>query len=234
MTFPRIENAEEILDRPFDDPHELEDSLDHVAQVNRWLGGARALRAHLPELLPRAGMIEVLDVATGSADLPRALADWARVERRALRVTATDLHPQILDIARARCASYPEITVEAADALRLPYADNSFDVALLSMALHHFEGDSQVGVLREMRRVTRHGIYVGELARTRINYAGARVMAATLWRGNRVTRHDGPISVRRAFTSGELESLLRSAGFTHVRVYRHFFQRLAGVALHAA
>ena len=234
MTFPRAEHAEELLDQPFDDPGELEESLEHVAQVNRWLGGARALRAHLPELVPPAGLIEVLDVATGSADLPRAVADWARAERRALHITATDLHPQILEIARARCVSYPEIRVESADALRLPYADGAFDIALLSMALHHFEGETQTGVLREMRRVTRRGIYVGDLARTRINYAGARLMAATLWRRNRVTRHDGPVSVRRAFTSDELEVLLRQAGFAHVRVYRHFFQRLAGVALHTA
>ena len=231
MTFPRLHDAEELLDQPVAERRELEESLDHVAQVNRLLGGARALRAHLHELIPSAGLIEILDVATGSADLPRALADWARRERRAIRITATDLHPQILDIARERSAAYPEIKVEPADALRLPYPDQAFDIAALSMALHHFEGSDQVGVLREMRRVARRGVFVGELARTRLNYTGARLMAATFWRRNRITRHDGPLSVRRAFTAEELEGLIRQAGFTRVRVYRHFFQRLAAVAL---
>ena len=42
--------------------------------------------------------------------------------------------------ARRKCTDYPEIRFEEANALRLPHPDGAFDVALLSMTLHHLEG----------------------------------------------------------------------------------------------
>jgi ubiquinone/menaquinone biosynthesis C-methylase UbiE len=226
VTLPRAEHAPEYLDEPAHDPRVLTQSLAHVAAVNRWLGGRRALLHHLGALLPAQGRAEVLDVGTGSGDLPRAIADHARDSRRPIRIVATDNHPQILDVARTHCASYPEIEVQRADALALPFADDAFDVALLSMVLHHLEGADQVHALRELARVSRRGVIVGELERSRINYLGARLLSATVWRGNRLTRHDGPLSVKRAFTPGELLRIAGEAGLRKARVYRHVFYRL--------
>lgn len=222
----RLGGAAELLDQPAHDPRVLRESLAHVAAVNRWLGGRRALLRHLPEVLPPHGFAELLDVGTGSADLPRAVADWARAERRPLRITATDLHPQTLDLAREAVRRYPEIRLARADALALPYADASFDAALLSLTLHHLEGEAQIAALRELTRVCRRGFIVGELERSRVNYIGARLLAGTWWVGNPLTRHDGPLSVLRAFTPAELLALARRAGVRDARVYRHFFYRL--------
>lgn len=222
----RLEHAHEYLDEASHDVAVLEESLDDVAAVNRWLGGTRALLRHLPELLPVRRPARLLDAGTGSGDLPRAIVRWARHHDRELRITATDLHPQILEIARRRSKGYPEITFERADVLALPYADGAFDVALLSLTLHHLEGADAVTALRELGRVARCGILVGELERNWPAYLGARILAATVWRRNRLTRHDGPISVLRAFTPEELLGLARQAGLGEARVYRHPIFRL--------
>lgn len=223
---PRLEYAHELLDEPSHDPAELEDSLDDVAAVNRWLGGRRALLRHLARLLPPRRPADLLDAGTGSGDLPRAIARWARRRRVAVRITATDVHPQTLEIARRRSARFPEITFERADVLALPYADRSFDVALFSLTLHHLDGEAQVRALRELGRVARRGVIVGELERSWPAYLGARLLAATVWRRNRLTRHDGPISVLRAFTPDELLELARRAGLPNPRVHRHALFRL--------
>ena len=204
---------------------ELEESLGHVASVNRWLGGTRAVLKHLRPLLLRAERCRLLDVATGSADIPLAIAQWARRHDRTVEIVASDVHPQMLEIARKRCRAFPEIRIEAADALKLPYADRSFDVALLSLALHHFEGADQIRVLREMARVTTRLMLINDLERTRWNYLGAKVLGATYWRRNRLTRHDGPLSVLRSFTGDELERIAEQAGLRG-KAHRHFFQRL--------
>lgn len=222
----RLEHAREYLDEASHDVAVLEESLDDVAAVNRWLGGTRALLRHLPELLPVRRPARLLDAGTGSGDLPRAIVRWARHHDRELRITATDLHPQILEIARRRSKAYPEITFERADVLALPYADGAFDVALLSLTLHHLEGADAVTALRELGRVARCAILVGELERNWPAYLGARILAATVWRRNRLTRHDGPISVLRAFTPEELLGLARQAGLGEARVYRHPIFRL--------
>jgi SAM-dependent methyltransferase len=222
----RLTGVVERLDAPGHDPAVLRQSLAHVAAVNRWLGARRALLRHLPALLPDTGTARLLDAGTASADLPRAILRWARRTGRSVHVTATDVHPQALAVARERCAGHPAITVAPADVLALPYADGSFDVALLSMTLHHLEGDEPVRALRELGRVSRRGVLVGELERGWPNYLGARLLAATLWRRNPLTRHDGPLSVRRAFTAPELVELACAAGLPRPAVFRHPFFRL--------
>lgn len=225
----RTEHAPELLDEPEHDVTELARSLDHVAQVNRWLGGSRALLKHLAPFLADASTTSILDVGTGSADVPRRIVDWARKHGRSVHVRATDVHPQMQALAAERCARYPEITVERADALGLPYEDKSFDVTLLSLTLHHFDGAAQARVLTEAKRVARRAVIVNELLRSPLNYAGARLLAATWWRRNRLTRHDGPLSVLRAFEPEELIALAREAGLKP-QLHREFFQRIVLVA----
>ena len=96
---------------------------------------------------------------------------------------------------------------------------------MLSLALHHFEGADQTRVLREMGRVSTTAIIVNDLERTWLNYAGSKLLALTFWRGNRLTRHDGPLSVLRSFTKDELHHIAHNAGII-CDVRRHFFQRI--------
>ncbi|HEX6589571.1 MAG TPA: methyltransferase domain-containing protein [Longimicrobiales bacterium] len=223
---PRLEHATELLDAERHDAAELEQSLGQVAAVNRWLGGRRSLLAHVDELVPADGVARILDCGTASADLPRALVEHQRARGRVVRVHATDAHPQMVALARRLCAAYPEITVEQADVLALPYDDRAFDGATLAMTLHHMEGDDAIRCLRELARVSRRAVLVSDLERSLPNWLGALALGATAWRGNRLTRHDGPLSVRRSFTARELLQLARRAGFERARVYRHFPFRL--------
>jgi ubiquinone/menaquinone biosynthesis C-methylase UbiE len=241
------------MDRPDVDPDHLAAALDDVAAVNRWLGGTRALLRRLPHALdaldgrdthdprdPRdtadrngrsRTAIRVLDVGTGSGDLPLAVTEWARRHQRRLQITALDQHAGTLAAAARRTAGEPDIRLVRGDALRLPFDTGTFDLGLLSMTLHHMDGPDLVGSLAELGRVTRGGrILVGELERSIPAYLGARLLAATVWRSNPVTRHDGPLSVRRAFTPGELRELAREAGLGAARVRRHPVFRLVMVA----
>lgn len=231
-TLPRTAGAE-WMDAPDQDRGELERSLADLRGVNRWLGGTRVVLRHLSALLarhPRASY-RLLDVATGGGDIPLAVTRWARSRGLEVEVVATDLHPATLDFARRQTAGDPDVRVEAADALDLPYGDGAFDVALCSTALHHFDDAADAArVLRELHRVARIGVIVNDLARSRPALLGARLLAATFWRAHPVTRHDGPLSVRRAFTPAELRALAARAGLSNARVRAHFAFRLSLVA----
>lgn len=221
----RVEHAEELLDEPQHEPRELAQSLGHLAAVNRWLGGVSAILSHIKPYLRTDRATRILDVATGSGDIPYRVARWARRHGRDVQIVATDVHPQMLELAAARCSEFSEITVEPANALQLPYADNSFDIVMLSLALHHFDSDDQPRVLRELGRVSSNAVLVNDLERTWLNYAGCRLLAHTFWRRNRLTRHDGPLSVLRSFTAEELLEIGQRAGLI-CDVRRHFFQRI--------
>jgi ubiquinone/menaquinone biosynthesis C-methylase UbiE len=226
----RLAHAQELLDAPVHERAELEESLDQVAEVNALLGGRRAVWLALQPLLLHDATTTILDVGTGSADIPIAIAARAARARAPVHITAADIHPQMREIAAERTAHLPAIAVADADALALPWDDDAFDVVLLSLTLHHFEDADQVTALREAARVARRAVIINELERGRANFYGARLLALTRWRGNRLTRHDGPLSVLRAFTRAELAAAARAAGLHIISLRRRFFFRLVLVA----
>jgi ubiquinone/menaquinone biosynthesis C-methylase UbiE len=226
----RLQNAKEHLDEPASDLASLETDLIHIENVNRWLGGWRAAFSAISPWLNRQSVTRILDVGCGSADVPRMIAERAARARSAVWIVAADRSRQILGIAERRTASHPGIRFTQADATHLPFADDAFDIVIMSLALHHFEGAARIQVLHELGRVARRRVLINELERCWPNYVGARLLAATAWRGNCMARHDGPVSVLRSFTRGELDEEMRAAGLTDVSVKRLFFYRLVGSA----
>ena len=234
----RREHAPELLDALHHDRAELEQSLDQVAEVNRRLGGSRAVLRALDQLgIARRGPVPghtpatpdcwtILDIGTGSADIPLAIDDWARRRSICIHITATDRHPQMCEIAGERTRRHDRISVAAADALDLHYEDDAFDIVLLSLTLHHFEHADQIRALREAARVGRTAVIVNELERSLPSYLGARFLAVTRWRSNRLTRHDGPLSVLQAFTPRELRAVAAAAGLRVASVRRRWLFRL--------
>ncbi|HEX5166431.1 MAG TPA: methyltransferase domain-containing protein [Thermomicrobiales bacterium] len=197
----------------------LSENLRDIRRANRWFGGTGAVLAALsglPSLWESGQPVSILDVATGSADIPVAVADWAERSGRDVTIVATDLQPAVLAVARA--ATHGErITIEQADALNLPYGDSAFDVVTLSLALHHFEPADAVRALHEMARVGRLALLVNDLERSRAGLAGAWLFAHLLTT-NPMTRNDAPLSVRRAYTQPEALALANAAGWHSARV----------------
>ena len=96
------------------------------------------------------------------------------------------------------------------DALRMPFADASVEIVTCAFALHHFSPRMATGLLCEMARVARIGVIVTDLRRSHAAYWGARLLARGM--NNRLTRHDGPLSVLRAYTPVEVRSWMARAG----------------------
>ncbi|GAB4201944.1 MAG: hypothetical protein OHK0022_24520 [Roseiflexaceae bacterium] len=212
MRWLELERAEEqeLIDQGGHAPELLAENLADMRRINRWLGGVqlsvRAL-ARLDRTGPPGAELAVLDVATGIGDIPRTLAAWAARQGRAVRIVATDISPAILRVA----AAPPAPVLAAADALALPFPDHSFDVALCSFALHHLPPDAAVRMLAEMGRVARRGVVVNDLVRWRPYYLAGWLLCRLVSR-NPLTRHDGPLSARRAYTRAEMLDLARRAG----------------------
>ncbi|MGH7459250.1 MAG: methyltransferase domain-containing protein [Longimicrobiaceae bacterium] len=226
---PRAVGVKELMDEPSVPGRELERALADLRAVNRWLGGARSVLAPLLGMIRGEGLgeVSVLDVATGSGDLPLALSSWGERAGVRLRVTGLDAHPLTTALARAHSGGDERVSLARGDAGALPFGDGGFDFAICSTTLHHFDAEAAVLVLREMARVARRGGVVGDLRRSVPGLFATRFLAATLWRTHPVTRHDGPLSVRRAYTLAEVRALAARAGLTRVAVSRAFPFRLA-------
>jgi hypothetical protein len=219
---PRAADALELLDRPA--PHtDLRECLADVARLNGVFGGRLVTLGHVRRLLRRvpAGRVAtVVDLGTGSADIPRALVRWARRAGRPIRVFAVDRDAATLDVAARATRGYPEIVLLQADALALPLAPRSVDVAISALTLHHLEPSAAAAVLAAMDRTARVGFVVNDLYRSRAAYALVWLATRVLAR-NRMSRHDGPLSVLRAYTPQEVRALCARAGLAGVRIRRY-------------
>ncbi|GAC1308569.1 MAG: class I SAM-dependent methyltransferase [Vulcanimicrobiaceae bacterium] len=213
--------ARELMDAADVDPRELAANFDDIERANRWFGGTKPV---LTEVFRRPTS-RLLDVGCGSADIPRALLQEARARERALAVVALDSSDAVLSIARERSREETALEFVRADGASLPFRDAAFDVATCNLALHHFEPPLAVGLLRELRRVSRLTPVVCDLVRSRRAYVATSLFARFIAK-NRLTRLDGPLSVRRAYTPREALELARRAGWERPIVNRAPYFRM--------
>ena len=134
-----------------------------------------------------------------------------------IAVVAIDSHHGVLQYMRSGQSLPRSIVCLQADGLCLPFRARTFDVVLCSTMLHHLEWQQGITLLQNMAAVARYGVVVTDLVRSRLYYYAARLMLA-LMACHDVTRHDGPLSVLRAYSVGEVREMARLAGLTPVRV----------------
>lgn len=124
------------------------------------------------------------------------------LERRAARVTAIEIDPDLAASLRERKRG-SAVTVVEGDATALPFPDASFSGAVALTMLHHVPSAAlQDRLLREVRRVLRPGGV----------FAGSDSTTSWLFR----LVHVGDTLV--AVEPGELPARLAAAGFRDVRV----------------
>lgn len=213
----------ELLDRGLVEPAELERNLADLARLNRLPGGAGASVGAVGRLLER-GSGRIVDVGTGRGDLPLAFA------RRGWTVVGIDANPDVVAIARRTTEHESRVRIVEADGSHLPFADDAFDVAHSSLLLHHLDPAAAVAALRELARVARRGVVINDLRRGWLPMLAIGTAVALLGRC-RTTRHDGVLSVRRAYTPTEVDDLLAAAGLRAVHRSPTWMPRLVTTAV---
>lgn len=226
----RPEHLQEFMDDPGADVGELDRGLAFIRFVNRRLGGTHSVLSTLrPWLLqwPKDLPIRLLDIATGSADIPLAMLAMGKNLGLTMRIAALDLHAATLRLAGAHIGTCPAVQLLRGDAMRLPLADGSVDFVTCSLFLHHLTTPQAAMVLREMVRVARHGWILSDLVRSR--WALAAISAMTVF-SPRLHRHDARVSVAKGWKRAEILQIASDAGAGFVTYTPHAFARfvLAG------
>ncbi len=212
----------EMVDRPDADPGLLRAEMNNLRKINRRFGGISAIRREIAQLAAASGPrrpLRILDLATGSADIPVALVEYFSRDGRPVRITAVDRNDVVLDEAGSHAAGAAGITFERGDILGLGYPDGEFDIVLCSLALHHFTAADAVRIIREMERLSTMGFVLCDLRRS-VTALCCAWLYTRLTTRNIMTRTDAIASVRASFTETELGALLEEAGVAHTGLRR--------------
>jgi SAM-dependent methyltransferase len=214
----------ELMDRPQPVSKELAVNLRNLRQLNRYFGSYRLIEHFLRRWLKAGSSLRIVDLATGSGDIPRFIVDYARRIDARVTIDAVDQQASTLEIARGLSGDYPEITFVQGDILA--FGESSYDLVLCSLALHHFDENSAVEVLRRCRELSRQYVLVSDLRRGFLASAGVYLLTAILFR-EPMTRIDGRLSAQRAFSFGEFRSLAERAGWKNFGHRKFAFARQA-------
>ena len=208
----RHSDEKELMDLAEAPRRVLEGDLHNLRTINRVLGARRGIFKLLAATLDKRGAkaFSLLDVGTGSADIPMAIVEWARKRGLAARIVALEPHAVTAAVARRRAADYPEIAVVRADGFMPPFKRGAFDFVLASQVLHHFSEAEITALLRVWAGIARRALLVGDLVRHPLAYCGIKLLTI-LFTTNAMTRVDAPLSVRRAFTVDEWRKIFRRA-----------------------
>lgn len=204
--------AKEMMDLPGQERTVLEDDLKNLRLINYYLGNHRCVLKGFSRLLHESwpDSTTLLDVGTGSGDIPLRLMHWARSRGMALRVIAVDYEGMTVNLAARQTNHEPAITVVRAKAKHLPVPAKGVDFVLASQFLHHFTDAEIIKLLRSWAKLARKGIIVSDLVRHPLAYHGIRILTRLCTR-NAMTRVDAPLSVQRSLTLREWRELFRAA-----------------------
>ncbi len=208
----------EMMDRPQPVSAELERDLKRIRQLNRWFGSYRLICHFVGRWIKPGDNMRIVDLATGSGDIPRLIVHYARKIGAKVEIDALDRQSATLEIARKLSAAYPEISYHATNILDWRPAE-AYDIALCTLVLHHFSEEDAVTVLRRCREFSRDFVLVSDLRRGLLATSGVYLLTALVFR-EPMTRYDARLSAERAFSFSEMRNLAGRAGwqnFGHMR-----------------
>ncbi len=215
IDFAQRADTPELMDSQSSGFEEFRGCLRDLERVNRLTLTYRPTIAFLNRLadsgaLPKDRPLVIVDVGSGYGGMLRSIDRWAEKRGIAVSLSGVDLNPW-------SAASAAEVTpsgrpIQWITANLFDYRPaGGIDVIMSSQFTHHLDEASLVHFLQFMEKTARIGWFISDLHRHPLPYHVFRFLSSAAgW--HRFVRHDGPVSITRAFTAGDWRRLLTAAG----------------------
>lgn len=161
----------------------------------------------------------VLDAGTGTARIPILICQ----QRPQWHITGIDMAKSMLEIGRKNvdiAGLQQQIKLELADAKRLPYRDEQFDMVISNSLIHHLP--EPLPFLQEIKRVMNPdgALLLRDLIRPESPAIINNLVESI---GEEYDEHQKKLfrdSLQAAFTLDEVKALIQQAGLPDVNVYQ--------------
>jgi 2-polyprenyl-3-methyl-5-hydroxy-6-metoxy-1,4-benzoquinol methylase len=213
LRFDRRSTGMEIMDDLQCSGEVVDQTLRELEFINRTLGGDGVTLDGVKTLLKKsaAKSVTIADLGCGGGDILMKISDWAKENRIAVQLIGIDANPHIIAFARANSARYPDIRYETLNILSPEFRTKTFDIVVATLFTHHFSDPELEEILRTFKTRTRIGMVINDIHRHPIAYFAIRWLTQ-IFSKSAMVRFDAPLSVLRAFTRADWQSVLNKAG----------------------
>ena len=215
VSFKKRSSQHELMDEPGVPSWLLHKNLRELDIFNRFTSSYSISIKGIERLMTdKQKEYHIVDLGCGSGDVMKYIANWARSNSYKVKLTGVDINPDAIDYLKINCKDFPEINGVVShykDYLALPH---QIDIVHSSLFCHHLSDTSLIELFRYLKSYT-SGFVINDLQRSPIAYYGAWLITHIL-NGSILSKHDGPVSVLRAFKRSELLKLLEEAGIENI------------------
>lgn len=202
------------MDQAGADAGEIYQALGELNRINRLLGGHRVTLSGVSRLLNGNDRpYRIIDFGCGGGGTLRAIHDWSRSHGYRVELTGLDIMPEAIDYSRQVLGNVENLTLIRRDFRDFTPGENTYDIALCSLFMHHFYDRDLDMLLHTMRRSASLGIVINDLHRHVLAERSIRLLSR-LFSDSRLVQYDGPLSVRKGFTRPDLRAIFQRANIT--------------------
>lgn len=196
---------------------EFRDCLRDLESVNRMVLAYRPTLRWLRQFAgPAAAPLHIVDVGSGGGDMLRCIEAWARRSNLPVCLTGVDLNPFATRTAREFAGASSRIHWITSDAFTYRPV-RPIDIIVSSIFTHHLTDDEIIRFLQWMEQTAVRGWFINDLARSRTSYFLFKLLSR-LMHWHRFVQHDGPVSIRRSFTSHDWRNYIERAGLARLPI----------------
>ena len=203
----------------------LINSLDQLANINKWLGGNKTTIDSLKTILknnPKDKTISIVDLGCGNGDMLRKVAHFGRKNGYKFDLLGIDANQATLDYAIQLSANFPEITYKKEDVLSKEFATHTYDIAMCTLFLHHFEDPIALDFIQTLLKNAKIGVVINDLHRHWLAYYLFKLLTSVV--GNEMTKEDGLTSILKAFKRQDLDRFSKKINFKSTITWRWAFR----------
>jgi 2-polyprenyl-3-methyl-5-hydroxy-6-metoxy-1,4-benzoquinol methylase len=178
----------------------LINTLDQLAGINKLLGGNKVTIDGLKKLLGKLSKketISIVDLGCGNGDMLRQVAKFGRKNNYNFQLLGIDANCATIDYANQLATDFPEINFKKEDVLSKAFQTQSYDIAMCTLFLHHFEDRIALDLVKTLVKNAKIGVLINDLHRHKLAYSLFKIVTSGI--KNKMTREDGLTSILKAF-----------------------------------
>lgn len=198
----------------------MDKTLREIAAVNKWLGGDNITLQQVKEVINSTeskNTFSIADIGCGSGDILKLLANYAKRKKLLLELKGVDANAYIIEYAKRNTSAYPQINYQQANVFSEEFKKQKFDIISCTLFCHHFDDDTLVRLLTQLKQQSNLAVVVNDLHRHPLAYYFI-VAIASVFSKSYMFKYDSKLSVLRAFKKNELEKLLIKAGYSRFSI----------------